>query len=205
MGHSWYDLFHDFAGPVATVIAATAAAVITWYFGRTQARIATSQAAIARKQVELAAVRLQHDLYDRRFAVYNAARTLLVQEIYVHGVASREAIYAFVRGAADAVFRLDDNLVDYLDEIRKRAFRLRFVADRLNDKDGVLPIGNERSVLAQKEADLTNWFLEQFNVLIEHFRPFLTLDRREGGTERDRLVCSLCGSRQVDMVVSRGK
>jgi hypothetical protein len=179
MGHTWYDVFHDFAGPVATVIAATAAAVITWYFGRTQARIATNQAEIARKQSELAAVRLQHDLYDRRFAIYNAARTLLVQEMDVHGGASLEAIFAFVRGTADAVFLLDGNLEAYLDEIRKKAFRLRFVYDRLNDKDSVLPVGDERSKLAQEEADLTNWFVEQFKVLIDHFKPFLTLEPRD--------------------------
>ena len=61
-----YEMLKDFAGPIATVIAAFTAAGIAWRFGRVQADIAAQQASTAALQAELANVRLQHDLYDRR-------------------------------------------------------------------------------------------------------------------------------------------
>jgi hypothetical protein len=62
------------SGPAATIIAAAAAVFVTWRLGKGQLRIAKQQAATAHQQAELAAIRLQHDLFDRRFTVYDATR-----------------------------------------------------------------------------------------------------------------------------------
>jgi hypothetical protein len=67
----------SFLGPAATVMAATAAVFVTWRLGRGQLRIAEEQKRIAQQQAELAAARLRHDLYDRRFAVYTATQELV--------------------------------------------------------------------------------------------------------------------------------
>src|SRR5260370_39604211 len=101
-----YEFFHDFAGPIATLVAAIVAAVITFYFNRAQKRIAEEQAKTAKHQANLAAVRLQHDLYNRRFAIFETTRNLLLQEIYIHGRGSDEAYWLYVRGTSDAVFLL---------------------------------------------------------------------------------------------------
>lgn len=62
--------FAKYAGPVATIIAAFTAAGITIYFGFWQARIAEVQKAIARDK-------LKHDLFAERYAIYQAAKSLL--------------------------------------------------------------------------------------------------------------------------------
>ena len=81
---------------------------------------------LARQQVQIARVKLQHDLYDRRYRVFEAVRTLLV-EVATHAEASNEAVFAFVRGTDDAVFLFDDDLVKYLTEIRHHAARLHAI------------------------------------------------------------------------------
>ena len=72
-----YEILHDFAGPVATIMAAIAALVVTSRFSSRQADIAEQQAATARQQADIASMRLQYDLFDRRFRVYNEAKSLL--------------------------------------------------------------------------------------------------------------------------------
>jgi hypothetical protein len=163
------------AGPAATIVAAVAAVFVTLRLGQAQLRIADQQAATARQQAELAAVRLQHDLFERRFAVYEAARDLALEVLETSNV-SREGLNAFVRGTEKSAFLLDKELTDYLADMRKRAVNLRIAAGRVADE--TLPPGPERARLAQQRSDLSTWFVAQFDVLIEKFKPTLALDKR---------------------------
>ncbi|MGA7657441.1 MAG: hypothetical protein WCA96_11750, partial [Methylocella sp.] len=60
-----YQLFKDFAGPIATIIASLAAAFVAWQLGRTQADISKSQLRTSREKLRL-------DLFEKRYAVYIA-------------------------------------------------------------------------------------------------------------------------------------
>src|SRR3954451_19334371 len=73
-----YQVLHDFAGPVATFLAACTAVFITWRIGKNQIRIAQQQADTAALQAKLADVRLQHDLYDRRYKLYETAKSFSI-------------------------------------------------------------------------------------------------------------------------------
>jgi hypothetical protein len=66
------------ASPIATIIAAGVVVYFTRQLGKGQLAVATRQADIAAQQARLADVRLQHDLFDRRFEIYEAARNLLL-------------------------------------------------------------------------------------------------------------------------------
>jgi hypothetical protein len=57
-----YSVAKDFAGPVATVIAAATAVLVTW-------RLGSRQAKIAQQQADLAKEKLRHELYNRRFEI----------------------------------------------------------------------------------------------------------------------------------------
>jgi hypothetical protein len=164
------------AGPTATVIAAVAAVVVTWRLGQSQIAIGRQQADTAKQQAELASVRLQHDLFDRRFAVYEATQKLLVEVLETSKV-SREVYDAFARNTGKSVFLFDRELDDYLSEIRGKAMNLHLTSLRLADE--TLPVGEERTRLARERADLSTWFVEQFHVLIEKFKPSLALDKRQ--------------------------
>jgi hypothetical protein len=130
--------------------------------------IAVVGAWIALQQMYLARVKLQHDLYDRRFAVYEAARKLLV-EIITQGYPSRDQVRLYVIGTADAVFLLNEEVSKYLEEIRARASRLRAI-------HATLP--HEQIAMQQQDDALFSWMTEQLPIgLVEKFKPFLTLER----------------------------
>ena len=74
---SHYELFKDFTGPSATLIAAIVAAIITFRFGQIQARIARGQAATAKQQADIALDQLRYNLFEKRYEIYQAARNLL--------------------------------------------------------------------------------------------------------------------------------
>jgi hypothetical protein len=162
----------QFASPAATIIAACVAVYFTRQLGKGQLAIAKRQADIAAQQARLADVRLRHDLYDRRFAVYDAARMFFLREILPKNRVSDEALYVFVRGIADAVFIVDKNVTDYLQDMQKRILRFQ----RLTIAIDTMQHQEERKPASDEKLALRQWFEEQPDVLIERFRPFLTLD-----------------------------
>jgi hypothetical protein len=83
------ELIKAFAGPVATIIAAGTAAVITFVFNSWQLEIAKQQAATADAQRKIAAARLNFDLFAKRFLVFKAARELWVDVVQNADVNSR--------------------------------------------------------------------------------------------------------------------
>jgi hypothetical protein len=120
----------------------------------------------------LARVRLQHDLYDRRFAVFEVARKLLA-DVLAQSNATDEQIRSYVIGTAEARFLVNDDISTYLNEIGTRASRLRAI----NATMSPLPVGDQRTALAQEEKRIFAWMMEQVDVFVEKFRPFLTLER----------------------------
>lgn len=67
---SIYSFFKDFAGPIAVIIASGAATWITYRLGSRQAKIAEAQRDIAYDK-------LKHDLFDKRYEIYSAAKRLI--------------------------------------------------------------------------------------------------------------------------------
>lgn len=65
-----YWFFKDFAGPISVIIASGAATWITYRLGNRQAKIAEAQKDIAYDK-------LKHDLFDKRYEIYLAAKRLI--------------------------------------------------------------------------------------------------------------------------------
>lgn len=72
----WWFL-KSFAGPLATIIAATAAVIVTVIFN-------LRQTAIAKAQKDIALDRLKYDLFQQRYEVYSAAKSLIEHVIHQH-------------------------------------------------------------------------------------------------------------------------
>jgi hypothetical protein len=149
----WVQYLQALGAPLLAVVIAAVGALLAW------------------QQVKLARVRLQHDLYDRRFAVFEAARKLLA-DVLAQSNATDEQIRSYVIGTAEARFLVNDDISKYLNEIRTRASRLRAI----NATMSPLPVGDQRTALAQEEERIFAW-MEQVDVLVDKFRPFLTLER----------------------------
>jgi hypothetical protein len=65
-----YDLLKDFAGPVATTIAAITAIVVTQRFNKRQIEV-------SRAQRDIALDKLKFDLFELRYGIYLAAKDLI--------------------------------------------------------------------------------------------------------------------------------
>jgi hypothetical protein len=134
--------------------------------------VAIVGAGIAGGQLLLARRRMQLDLYDRRYKIFESARRLIV-EIMREGRAELEWIYAYHRDTGDAIFLLDNAAVGYIAELEKRAFRLRKLGVTIAN-DG----HPQREAAVDEEAALLDWFSGQFDVLVEKFKPSLRLKSR---------------------------
>jgi hypothetical protein len=131
--------------------------------------VAIVGAGIAGGQLWLARRRMQLDLYDRRFKIFESARRLIV-DIMREGRAEVEWIYRYHRETGDAIFLLESSAVSYIGELEKRAFRLRHL--------GVIAANDDhpqRDAAVDEEATLLGWFSDQFDVLVEKFKPSLRL------------------------------
>jgi hypothetical protein len=170
----FYALLRDFAGPVATIVAASAAVFVTWRLGRAQHRVAADQAKIAQLQADLATVRLQHDLFDRRYEIYEIVFMFII-EIIQRSDMSEEGMRKFVRGMTKAPFLFDQKMTDYFEDLRRQAVYLQEAASFVSDQNNL--VGPQRSAAARRRSELFSWFSDEFERLVERFRPFLALDK----------------------------
>ena len=65
-----YSAAKDFASPVATVVAASAALLVTFYFNKRQAEISTAQR-------DISLDKLKFDAFEKRYEVYSQAKDLM--------------------------------------------------------------------------------------------------------------------------------
>jgi hypothetical protein len=114
-----YDALKDFAGPVATVIAASAAMVVTSRIGKNQVAVAVSQAEIAEKNWQVGRDKVMLDLFDRRMAVYDDVRNIMT-EIMQHGTVRRTTLmYEFARAVDRIDILFGPEVSEYIAALRK--------------------------------------------------------------------------------------
>jgi hypothetical protein len=135
--------------------------------------IAIAGVMIALGQLWLAGVRLRHDLYDRRLKVLETAQRLLAV-VFTNANIPPDEFYKYVQGISQASFLLNDGVVSYLEELRKRALQMMRVEISLRNLE--LP-QEERARLADTAAEYLDWFTSQPDVLANKFRPFMQLTK----------------------------
>jgi len=121
-----YGFFKDFASPIATTFAAIVAAAITYFFNRAQTRLAETQADVAVEKLRL-------DLFDKRYALYTAARHLIdylaVQNDYEK--VDYMKVRSFYVTLDEARFFLPDSVRKFLSELHQTSESfLKVLADR---------------------------------------------------------------------------
>ena len=80
-------------------------------------------ALIAWQQKRLADIQLRHDLFDRRYAVYNAGFALIL-DVRREAKVSMDQIQEFTRRASDTSYIFDDSVAIYMEMLRREALRL---------------------------------------------------------------------------------
>jgi len=126
---------------------------------------------IAYKQVRIATAKLNLDLYDRRFKVFEAARNL-VSQVMREAHVGLGNIGAFNLGVADATFLFESDVEDYLTALRKKAIALHTKAEQLRGMEGP---SERRNALVDQIADLEMDFSIEYERMVEVFKPYLKL------------------------------
>jgi hypothetical protein len=130
---------------------------VAWYFAHHQKRMAQAK--------------LRLDLFDKRFAIFDAARNFLGRALFL-GKVEIEDDNAFLIATSGALFLLNDELGNYLKEVQTRAAAVRFVQSELEDAN----TEEERTAAQTKFVAERRWLREQAAVLEVKFKPFLELE-----------------------------
>ena len=144
-------------------------ALLTPFIALIAVYIAFQQWKTNRANQETDAKRLKLEQYDKRFAIYDTARTFL-KEIVVSSLISDEMLVKYWVGINPARFLLDDDLTKYLEEIEKKAVDLQTIQIEAQGPDGP-------STKASERGELKKWFYKQISILNEKFLPYLKLER----------------------------
>ena len=124
---------------------------------------------IALQQWRLARRKLQLDLFDRRYKVYDATKKFL-SVILIKADFQDAQLFEFYGGTSDAEFLFDKDIVEYLAEIRKRALDMRLHQQLFTP----LPVGEERSRHVEANSNQLLWLTEQLTAMKTVFSPYLS-------------------------------
>jgi len=112
-----YDIFKDFAAPIASIIAASAAAFVAYRLGKSQADSARLQAEIAKRNWQTANQRVVLDLFERRIALYEGIRHL-VAKVMTTGQPGNKEYSEYLEAIDRALFYFGPEVTDYLERLR---------------------------------------------------------------------------------------
>ena len=125
---------------------------------------------IAWQQHKTSRDNLRLALYEKRFRVYAGLNDLITAVIREADV-SLEDLRKLDAATNERVFLFGNDIDKYIQEVRKKAVRLRHVNKQLHYGD--LPVGDRRNQLAEEDQGLLHWFTEQLSNSGEKFREYL--------------------------------
>lgn len=143
--------------------------------------IAIVVAYIAYQQHKTNRDKLRLDLYDRRLKVFEGLMVLL-SAIFKKGMCNDQERDQFQRATVEGSFLFDKDIASYLDTIHKKTLELGTIRAAL--KLNSLPRGDKRNQMVEKESQLFDWFMGQFEVSKEKFARYLSFRQSVNVSER---------------------
>jgi len=125
---------------------------------------------IAIQQYRTNKLKIRLELFEKRYAVYEGAKEFVSIAVR-DGNLANEAFFKLNDRTQDAFFLFDNRVDEYIDTLREKGARLRYLRDQLADQS--LPIGEERSKISAESAELGIWFSNQFLDAKRVFRKYL--------------------------------
>ena len=133
--------------------------------------VAIVLARIAYKQHKTNELKIRADLYDRRIAVFNAV-TDLIGAVGVGASIDVDQLRIFLQKTRESYFLFGKDIPEYLDQLYKAGVDFRHQNKKLASN---LPVGSERTALAEANGKLSKWFLDQFEISQKKFARYLRL------------------------------
>lgn len=133
--------------------------------------IAILAAYIAWQQYQVSHFSLKNELYERRFKVFKAFMSYLA-DIMRDGKSNYQRTSQFYAEASEAEFLFKGKILNKLEELYQKGIRLAYLHEKLYPSDGSpgLPVGDERTKVAEEVANLLGWFVEQIKETKELFK-----------------------------------
>jgi hypothetical protein len=123
---------------------------------------------IAWQQWRANANKLRLDLFEKRYAVFDATRMFL-SIILRDAKFEMKDFYEFRAGVSDSSFLFRNDVVEYLKKIDNEALKFKTRRDEYKD----LPKGNERKRLVSEANEVFEWLINQLPELKNIFISYL--------------------------------
>jgi hypothetical protein len=120
------------------------------------------------QQFRLARERFKLDLFQKRFAIFEATQKFLPVALYAPF--THEQLIKFMLDTDTAVFLFDDDIEKYLTEIQRRATNLWAIHEEQKDLE---PASPKRMELGRKREANRDELTELQNQLRDKFSPYL--------------------------------
>lgn len=122
--------------------------------------------------------RFNYERYDRRLAVYKAVQAFY-GEMGDAGTAKYGMAMKFYAATVEAEFLFGDEIREHIDELYKKGMDLASLHEKMYPSSGEpgLPVGKERSMVAEEHGKLLLWFLQDgVAETRKKFRKYLRVD-----------------------------
>lgn len=134
---------------------------------------------IAYRQWKLDHVRLNHDLFERRLAVFGAVQELVLGVMW-SGKVDQLAWEGLILRRHQAIFLFKKDVCDYLDEIERKAERLKLLNkfsddDQLREFHETNPLRDSGKTLPDELRELQIYFNAELPRAKSIFLPYIRL------------------------------
>jgi hypothetical protein len=136
---------------------------------------------IAFQQMRLARIKVQHDTYERKYAVFLAVRSVLTVVSALKRAPTLEDMRDFINEMAAAPFLFDNQLVEYLKEIETHVYRANGLHDIVITNEST---AEDKAKASRELEGHISWLSEQSNVVTEKFRLALELRKQHSRISR---------------------
>ncbi len=128
----WYNLAKDFAGPVATIIAAGAAAFVAYRLGQNQTMVAKAQVDIAERNWQTENEKVVLELMEQRLSIYKGIQEVIA-EVMRTGKSDDNIFRRYLQATVQIPYLFGPEVETYLDEMRVHLADLQLGNDLMAD------------------------------------------------------------------------
>ena len=132
-------------------------------------------ATVGVQQYRIAARKLKFDLYQRRYAIFDALRLFVVSVFEDSPDKFNAAAILAYEKQAEARFLLDVKACLYIDDLIKRINSFTSLDQHMRS-DSFKSYQKDPVQMAQERSEGLRWIYDQYEPLVREFERFLTLD-----------------------------
>lgn len=125
---------------------------------------------IAIQQYRTSRLKFKLEMFEKRYVIYQGVKNFILSAVREASL-SNDDFFKLNEETQDAFFLFSERVEKYIDGLRSKGARLKYLNERLSDQS--LPVGEERSKLSKEDAELNTWFGNQLMESKKVFKKYL--------------------------------